>query len=70
MNRSMAIVPGLGEYLKMNEFLYRAWRRRVIVAWKSASVSEGKPTMKSPAIVTLGMICRARLRNSRYSPAV
>ena len=48
-NRLMAIVPGRGEYLKMNEFLNRISFSRSTVRSNSSSVSVGKPTMKSDA---------------------
>ena len=44
-----AWVPGRGEYLKTKQFLYRTRRIIASVASKSASVSPGKPTIKSPA---------------------
>ncbi|MCE7974744.1 MAG: hypothetical protein DYG92_10560 [Leptolyngbya sp. PLA1] len=72
----MATVPGLGEYLKMNEFLYLAFSSRETVAAKSSSDSVGNPTMKSPEIMRgrpssgLSRCARARSRNSRYSPTL
>ena len=50
----MATVPGRGEYLKMKLFLKGTARTSETVSSKSASVSVGKPTMMSPAIVASG----------------
>ena len=65
-----AVVPGRGEYLKMKEFLYCAFMSKSTVAWKSSSVSPGKPTIKSPAIQMPGMVALALSRSSKYPAAV
>jgi len=63
--RSIATVPGRGEYLKMKLFLNRQCFTSATVFSKSSSVSVGKPTMKSLAMQTSGIISRARSTKSR-----
>ena len=51
-------VPGRGEYWKVNALANCACSTTSRVAWKSASVSPGKPTMMSVLIAAWGMAAR------------
>ena len=58
-------VPGRGEYSKMKADEKRARRTTSMVAWKSSSVSPGKPTMMSVVIRASGMAARTLSSMSR-----
>ena len=64
-------MPGRFEYWKVNALAKRAWATTSRVAWKSSSVSPGKPTMMSVVIAACGMAARTRSmmprkRSARY----
>ena len=53
-------VPARGLYLKLNACAWPIARTASNVPWKSASVSPGKPTMKSPEMAMSGRAARTR----------
>ena len=53
-------VPGRFEYWNVKAPANRACRTTSSVAWKSASVSPGKPTMTSVVIAASGRAARTR----------
>ncbi len=64
-------MPGRLEYWKVNAALNRAAATTSSVAWKSCSVSPGKPTIRSVVIAACGMAARTlsridRNRSERY----
>jgi hypothetical protein len=58
-------VPGRGLNMKLNETSKPTASTRSRVAWKSASLSPGKPTMKSDDSVRPGRTARSRSTLSR-----
>jgi len=56
------VFPGRGEYWKVNAPANREARTTSRVAWKSASVSPGKPTMMSVVMAASGITARTRSR--------
>ena len=58
-------MPGRMEYWKVNACAKRASRTTSRVAWKSSSVSPGKPTMMSVEMAASGMAARTRSRIPR-----
>ena len=59
-------VPGRGEYWKVNADANRDARTTSSVAWKSCSVSPGKPTMMSVVMAASGIAARTRSMIPRY----
>ena len=62
-------VPGRLEYWNVNAPANRDARTTSSVAWKSASVSPGKPTMTSVVIAASGMAARTLSMIPRYRSA-
>ena len=60
-------VPGRGEYLNENAWAKPISPTRSSVAWKSASLSPGKPTMRSVESARSGRAARSRSTACRYS---
>ena len=65
-SNTAAGVPGRLEYWKVKAAEKRAARTTSRVAWKSSSVSPGKPTMMSVVIAASGMAARTRSMMPRY----
>ena len=65
-SNTAAGVPGRLEYWKVKAAEKRAARTTSRVAWKSSSVSPGKPTMMSVVIAASGMAARTRSMSLRY----
>ena len=59
-------MPGRLEYWNVNAPAKRASRTTSSVAWKSSSVSPGKPTMMSVVIAASGIAARTRSMMPRY----
>ena len=59
-------MPGRLEYWKVKAAEKRAARTTSSVAWKSSSVSPGKPTMMSVVIAASGIAARTRSMIPRY----
>ena len=59
-------MPGRLEYWKVKADEKRAARTTSRVAWKSSSVSPGKPTMMSVVIAASGIAARTRSMIPRY----
>ena len=62
-------VPGRVEYWKVKALANRAARTTSRVAWKSSSVSPGKPTMMSVVIAASGMAARTSVDDAEVALA-